>query len=152
MTNGGTTLVDATDYEYFNKWKWQNIGGYAKRCVYVSTEKVSPGKFRSVNKLIALHREINKTPERCITDHINGNKLDNRRANLRTVNRSQNAHNVGKRNNGSVSTFSGVQPNGNGKRWKAIITMNYHDIYLGTFDDPEDAHMIYLAAKEQLIW
>lgn len=151
MTNGGVTMVDAEDYDYYNQWKWQNILGYAVRCVYVANEKLPNGKHRSINKRIALHREINNTPEGFDTDHINGNKLDNRRSNLRTASRSQNCHNAGKKNNGS-KTLAGVQWRKDRNVWRSYICIQGKDIYLGAFDNEEDAHNIYINAKEQLIW
>lgn len=150
LTNGGFTLLDDEDYNYFSQWKWQNIHGYAVRCVYVANRKLGKGVHRSVNKLVALHREVNKTPEGFDTDHVNRDKLDNRKSNLRTTNRSVNAHNAGKKNNNSRSSLQGVQWRSDRKKWRSYICIDYKPVYLGTFDDELDAHLIYISAKEQL--
>lgn len=96
LINGGKTIVDSDDYELFSKFRWfQNSGGYAHR----------QGWTDKVHWTIWLHREINKTPPHLFTDHINGNKLDNRKCNLRTCNKSQNGANVGKSDFRNPSSF-----------------------------------------------
>lgn len=78
-------LVDDDDFEYISKWKWKYSLGYAVRSVYDSKNK----KF----KCLYMHRVVNKTPDGMITDHINWNKLDNRKSNLRTTDKSVNSVN-----------------------------------------------------------
>ena len=62
-------------------------------------------------------------------DHINGDRLDNRRSNLRIVTRSQNQMNV---------CYRGVYEKGNGK-WCAKIKLNQKSLNLGTFIDKDEA-------------
>lgn len=143
LTNGGTTLVDPQDYWYYNQWKWQNIGGYARRCIYIANEKLANGKHRSINQLIHLHREINNTPEGYDTDHINGNKLDNRSANLRTATRSQNAIN---------RICKGVQFRNDRKRspYRVYVSHDKKEIYIGCFKTFDEAEQVYYAVDKQL--
>ena len=85
------TIIDDEDYSWLSQWKWYLSGsGYAVR--HVSCEK----GYHSVY----MHRLIlNLTsPNVLQTDHINGDRLDNRRCNLRAVTRSQNAQNRHKLN------------------------------------------------------
>lgn len=66
-----------------------------------------------------------------LIDHKNRIKSDNRFANLRLANYSQNCIN----NSHRVKTFKGVtsrRPN----RWAAYIYANHRHIHLGTFDNP----------------
>jgi hypothetical protein len=80
-------------------------------------------------------------------DHINGDKQDNRIENLREVSDLENKHNIRKAQSNNRSGFLGVAPTANKKRWVATITTNRRQQYLGTFDDPAQAHAAYLAAK-----
>lgn len=98
-------------------------------------------------KRIWLHREVMKRilnrslKADEIADHINLNKLDNRRENLRKATRSQNeANKVIKR---GKSKFRGVSWDKNRKKWKTIITVNKKQKFLGYFDDEEEAAMAY---------
>ncbi len=151
LTNGGYAIVDDKDFDYIDQWRWQNINGYARRSRYLSSKKVGNGKYRSINKSYAMHRVINNTPEGMDTDHINGNKLDNRRSNLRTATRSENAHNIGKKNNGSKSKLSGVQWRSDRQKWRSYICIENKAIYLGSYKNEIDAHSVYVSAKEQLV-
>lgn len=100
LVNGGFTLVEEQDYEWASQFRWfRSTGGYAHR----------QGWKNRKHWTIWLHREVNKTPPHLFTDHVNGNKLDNRRSNLRTVNKAQNSHNRPKvRRTNPSSTFKGV--------------------------------------------
>ena len=84
---GNYTLVDDADYDKLvNMGRWhESDTGYAVR-------RVRNDKGNSIT--IRMHRVVAQTPPRLVTDHINGNKLDNRRKNLRTVSQQINAWNV----------------------------------------------------------
>lgn len=85
VITGGTIIFDEDDRSIVGSHNWYvNKGGYAIH--------------RTRKGTIRLHRLINNTPDGLDTDHINGNKLDNRRSNLRTVTRSQNMFNVDRTN------------------------------------------------------
>lgn len=86
-------------------------------------------------KKIYLHKEINKTPPGMDTDHINRDKLDNRKKNLRSVSRSYNNTNSGLPKN-NTSGHKGIVRQAN--LWMARITFNHKDIYLGHFKDIRD--------------
>ena len=134
LSKGYETLVDNEDFEWLNQWKWHlNDGGYALRSIYI---KLAIGKYTS--KHIRMHREINKTPQGFDTDHINRNKLDNRRANLRTVTRSKNMINVGLRVN-NKSGYIGVYWDKFTNKWRAEIKINYKKITLGRFINIKEA-------------
>lgn len=73
-------IVDDEDYEYLSAFKWQfTSNGYAKR------------KYGKTSLL--MHRVIAKTPDGLVTDHLNHNKLDNRKSNLRVCTQMENMQN-----------------------------------------------------------
>ena len=77
-----------------------------------------------------MHREIINAPAGMQIDHINGNGLDNRKANLRLCNNAQNQQNRRKRSR-ATSLFKGVGWHDN--RWRARITVNGKQIEIGRF-------------------
>lgn len=120
-----------------SRYKWHlSSGGYARRV----------GANRQA---VYLHREINKTPDGMHTDHVNGNKLDNTRANLRTATPSQNQQNRSKLKE-KCSVFKGVsfkpsrskKPNRPGC-WEASIKLNGKKNSLGHFVTELDAAFAY---------
>lgn len=81
-------------------------------------------------------------------DHIDGNPLNNRLGNLRDVSVSVNQQNMKRAKSNNKTGFLGVCPEG--VRFKASITINRRQIYIGTFSTPELAHMAYLDVKRAL--
>ena len=127
-------MVDDEDFEYFNQWKWHlSDSGYAKRSQHT---KLKFKKYK--NKIIWMHRLINNTPRGFLTDHENRNKLDNRRSNLRTADKSLNGINRGKQNN-NASGFKGVYWHKKANKWMVDITIKGKYIYLGLYCSIEDA-------------
>lgn len=82
-----------------------------------------------------------------LIDHINGDKADNRIANLRDVFADGNSQNIRKPNRRNKSGFMGViffQ-----KKWRASITVSGKTKWLGDYATPEEAHQVYLTAKRK---
>ena len=71
-------------------------------------------------------------------DHINGKKDDNRIDNLRVTDRKENGRNVSKPITNS-SGCVGVRWHKTAKKWNARIKIDQKDIYLGLFENFEDA-------------
>lgn len=84
-----------------------------------------------------LHRVIMQPGPGLEVDHINGDRLDNRRLNLRVCTRSSNA-----KNTSTKVGYKGVHKNHRGK-WIAQITKNYNCHHLGTFRTAEEAAIAY---------
>lgn len=72
-------------------------------------------------------------------DHINGDSLDNRRANLRLVSARENAWNTNRRLPGNKSGHTGVTWDRSRRRWLAHIKINGRLKNLGRFADKEQA-------------
>src|ERR1700761_3134479 len=94
-------IVDDDDYEFLMQWKWHVLDSF--HTYAMRNSKPVDGKRHH----ILMHRVINKTPDDYYTDHINGNGLDNRKENLRSVTRGENQQNR-KKNSKSSSKYKGV--------------------------------------------
>lgn len=142
LNHGAYALVDDEDYEWLNQWKWRLSNcGYATR-----TEYLGGGKKNQKQRGISMHKLINNTPDGFHTDHINRNKLDNRRCNLRTATVSQNIINAkGWKNN--TSGRRGVYWYKNA--WCAEIKLHQKKIYLGRYKDFLDAVSVREKAEKQ---
>ncbi len=129
LTNGFYAYVDAADYEWLSQWHWRaDPGGYAAR--------------REKNKVIFMHREIMRPPPGLIVDHVNGNRFDNTRLNLRNITRQQNMRNRGKYV-GGTSIYKGVYYSKKDRKWYACITFHRRRFFLGAFDTEEEAARAY---------
>jgi len=84
-------------------------------------------------------------------DHINGDRLDNRIANLRVATHSVNMQNkrVAMSNNKSCGLL-GVTWNRQHKKWQSKIMVNKKAHHVGLFDDPHVAHAAYVEKKRLL--
>jgi hypothetical protein len=82
-----------------------------------------------------------------LIDHINGNKTDNRIANLRDVFADGNSQNIRKPNRRNKSGFMGVIWFQN--KWRASMSVNGKSKWLGDYSTPEEAHQVYLEAKRK---
>lgn len=140
LKNGGAAIVDVDDYEFLSQWKWKrHKQGYACRTGWAN------GKWTC----ILMHRLVNKTPDGLETDHINGNKMDNRKANLRAV-----THSINERNKGlSKSNKSGVKgvfwDKSRGK-WCAKTKHMGRFYNIGRFDDINEAVEAYKKCVSEL--
>lgn len=134
LTKNNFAIVDDEDFDYLNQWKWfLSDGGYAHR-----NKHIRLGLNKYTCKRIRMHRLINQTPNGFITDHINRNKLDNRKCNLRTANKSINSINRGKPVNNKSGT-KGVYWDSWSKKWRAELVLNSKKITLGRYLSITDA-------------
>jgi hypothetical protein len=82
-------------------------------------------------------------------DHMNGDRADNRIANLRDVSRSSNAENRHHAREGHALGLLGVVWRKRNKKYEARIHVGGKYLYLGLFHTKEEAHAVYLAAKRK---
>ena len=81
-------------------------------------------------------------------DHINGDRADNRLANLRCATRAENMQNARKARRNSKTGLLGASPSrGKGGGFRADIKVNGKQTVLGTFSSAQEAHEAYLTAK-----
>ena len=126
LTQGKSAIVDDEDYSDLIKYKWQYNNGYAKR---------------GINTIRMARQIMNATPLQEV-DHINRNKLDNRRENLRIVTRGQNVRNIFKRKD-SPNKFKGIHYIKAKNKWIARIQINGKRISSGYFLTEEEAAKRY---------
>lgn len=127
LAGGGFAICDEEDFPILNGKRWhKNSGGYAG--TYID----APGKNKMMHQIILGDGY----------DHINRNKLDNRKCNLRKATVSQNNANrsVQKRNK---TGFKGVSASSNKKNYVAGISINGKRKHIGTFNTPEEAAIAY---------
>ena len=83
-------------------------------------------------------------------DHIDGDRTNNRIANLRDASRAANNQNIRKPNVNSTSSLLGVTWDAANYCWIAQITVARKRRYLGRFSDPQKASQAYIEAKREL--
>jgi len=128
-------IVDNKDYNFLNQFYWQ-----------VSMENVVLTRFNK--KTILMSRFIIQAPDDLEVDHIDGNRLNNQRSNLRLATSSQNKMNRGPRKD-NTSGYKGVSWHKQNNKWSARIMANGKYLSLGLFENILDAARSYnLAAKK----
>lgn len=129
ISNGKySVIIDNDDYETLALLNWNKHKlGYAYRLIWKNGKCVGS---------MYMHRIILHEPVGII-DHINRNRLDNRKCNLRITNKSMNALNAPPQNN-NTSGHRGIDCNKRGK-WIARIKVNKKQHYLGCFATKEQA-------------
>jgi hypothetical protein len=129
-------LVDEEDFERVNQYKWYaNKVGLNWYAVRVAEDNSSILLHRFILGLESGDSEV---------DHINGDGLDCRKANLRLCTHSQNMANREKpKTVRPTSQYKGVYYKVSERKWVAQIMINYKHKYLGSFKNEEDAARAY---------
>ncbi len=83
------------------------------------------------------------------SDHINGDRVDNRRCNLRAVTHAQNGQN--RKLQGGTSRFRGVALNKRTGRWEAYVRTPERRHHIGTYDLEKDAAQAAADARRVLL-
>lgn len=129
LTQSKYALVDDADFDWLNQWNWHYAKvGYAMRNVQAKPKHI----------VLSMHTMIMNTPKGFEVDHKNRNKLDNRRCNLRVVNRSINSHNKDKQSN-NTSGVKGVYWAKWANMWRVMININGKTINVGYFKEIDEA-------------
>lgn len=142
---GERILVDDEDFGNLNAFRWHVSNyGYA-RC----NEPTGLAKPRY--RLVSLHRQLVGLAFGDVrqVDHINGDRLDNRKANLRICTHAENGRNRGAPRN-NTSGFKGVHFHKQCRKWQAQIKIDGQKKHLGLFDSAEEAHAAYCLAADLL--
>lgn len=140
LTQNQQALVDDEDFERLSKYKWHfNKKNYARTNIYDKDLKKETS--------IGMHQMIMNTPKGMVTDHINGNGLDNRKENLRICTQANNLANKSKQSNGFTSIYKGVRMRtdrpGNWRKWTAAVKKGITRIHAGSFYTEIEAAKAY---------
>lgn len=142
LTKGYSTVIDAVDADiacfHWTAMVKKDGGIYAMR----TTSK----RTVYLHRLILGRKLRHELPRRVLTDHVNGQTLDNRRDNLREASTLQNCRNRG-RQCANTSGVTGVSWNVKCNRWQASVCVNYKRIHLGWFADFDEAVAVRHAAE-----
>lgn len=134
LTRGFSVVVDVADLERVSTFKWLAMG--AKPNVYAARNVRENGRRRT----IYMHRFLLDASSDEEVDHANGDRLDNRRANLRLCSHAENSKNT-KRRSDSSSGFKGVRKIGG--RWIAYIKHSGVQRTIGRFATAVEAARAY---------
>ncbi|QDX93603.1 hypothetical protein EEL30_15635 [Brevibacillus laterosporus] len=143
LTKGEVAIVDDLDYELLSRYKWHYVSsGYAGRSIH--------HRDTIARSFVLMHRKIVGAPVGKVVDHINGNKLDNRRSNLRIVDQTKNQANRQQLNRNNKSGFRGVSWSKAAGKWESSVMFLGKKIYLGIYESPVDAAVAYNTKASEL--
>lgn len=129
--------LDEEDAEHArHQWCLDSSTGYAVRILHLGMRE-----GRQIRRKVYLHRVVlGLTPgDGRQADHIDGDRLNCRRGNMRVVSHAENGQNVP--SGGGTSRYRGVswQARGTGGKWQAKSQLDGRQKHVGYFDDEEDA-------------
>ena len=127
----GVAIVSNEDYELLSKYTWcMTNANYAKMTLK--------------GKGIQMHRFIMDAKKGETVDHINGNRLDNRKENLRIVTVATNAQNKRNvKNNMATSKYKGLYYDKKNKKYCCRIAIKNKTIFLGNYSNEIEAAEVY---------
>jgi acid phosphatase class B len=141
---GRSYKYDKADEELVSQHVWSTPpDGYVKEY----WQKKIDGK--RIAKVVYMHRLIMNAQKGEIVDHINGDTRDNRRSNLRIVNKSHNALNSPKIRN--KTGYRCVGWSNKMQKYTSRIHVNKKSIHIGYFDKAEDAAAAYLKKQKEIL-
>jgi hypothetical protein len=143
LSGGYAAIIDAADAPRVARHRWvaTNARPDLPGTRYIYARTLGDGRRY-------LHRFITRVRIREV-DHINGNTLDCRRANLRPCTHRQNLRALVKRVRGTTSRFRGVSWYRNYARWVVKLTRGTRSIFIGYYDDELAAARAFDAAARR---
>jgi len=133
LTQGKVALVDDVDFEEISKYKWYPLNSQLNHvCAFTCIK----------NKVNYMHRMIINAPIGTMVDHINGNPLDNQRANLRLCTNAQNQQNRKTKGKGK-SDFRGLSFRKKWNTWEIHVRVNGRQTYIGSSKNEIEAAKLY---------
>ncbi len=138
LTQGKFAIVDDEDFERLSKFKWfaSKVGSGA----FYAMRTIREGGCK---RILPMQNAVMSVQHGVIVDHIDRNRLNNRRDNLRICTQAQNSCNRSMMRN-NTSGFKGVSRHG--KKWQSRIKLDGKSMFLGYFNTKEEAARAYDAA------
>jgi hypothetical protein len=136
LTRGLVAIFDACDLSLVAPFAWSAAQGAGGDGFYAARTSHAGGQTRR----LFLHRLILRAGPNEFVDHRDGDKLNNRRSNLRICDAAGNARNRGMARN-NRSGFKGVHASAD--KFVAQISLNGRRIYIGSFDTAVEAARAY---------
>jgi hypothetical protein len=142
LTRGLSTIVDDEDYPSLSLHRWLAHDGGSQKFYAARGKNVGNDKILTIR----MHRVLLQAKPGEIVDHINGDTLDNRRANLRIVDRQGNKVNSARRKD-SRQPYKGVRFEPHANKWAARICVMGRRMRLGLFATAEEAAIAFSEAS-----
>lgn len=143
-SEGFIMLVSREDLNLVINYQWYlNSNGYPATYGSIHSDEEHWSAPYPLHRFLVLN-----VPEGYVVDHINRNRLDNRRCNLRIITSKQNSYNRKKPKN-AKSEYKGVRKMGKGK-FKAVISKDGKTFELKDFTTEKDAAIAYDFMAEEL--
>lgn len=136
----GVAKVDDEIFEVVRKLRWHGVR--SSHLIYARTSMLD----KLGHKFMLLHHLVlGAVPEKgYVVDHIDGDGLNNQRANLRILTRRQNTQNQ-HRKKPPTSKYPGVSLQKNSGKWITHIYISGKPLHVATSDTEEEAFAKYKA-------
>lgn len=139
LTKNKYALVDDSDYKELSKYKW---------CI--SNLKYAVRRMpKEASRVIYMHRVIANVREDQQVDHVNRDKLDNRRSNLRAASEAENRRNMPARSD-NKSGYKGIHWDNNRKKYVVQICVNGRGYWGGRHKNLTEAISTYNSMATEL--
>jgi thymidylate synthase (FAD) len=130
--------------------KWYGLEMGKKKKIYaVGTYHLGVVEGKKKFTTIMLHRFITNAPDGYDVDHVNGDTLNNTDNNLNIVTVSENLQNMHELRINNVSGTTGICWHKNRNKWQVNIAVGGKHIYLGVYEDLEDAIKVRMDAEKK---
>jgi len=135
LSNGGVTIVD------------DDVAEKLKGKILQKSDRRGYVRIRSGKHGCYIHRYITNAPEGMVVDHLNGDKADNRLANLRVCTQSENLLNQ-RVDSRALSKYRHVYKNSKRADWSIRMGVRRKTLYFG---DYRSKHIASIFADQILV-
>ncbi|HYE77557.1 MAG TPA: HNH endonuclease [bacterium] len=138
LNKGMMAWVDDEDFEKLSSYRWRVVKGKTGMYAY-TTVGIAP----YVRKGYSMHSMLIEVPPGMVTDHIDGNGLNNQKSNLRVCTHAQNMMNQRKARTSKTSPYKGVSWCKDQEKWRVQLITGGKVYRFGRYTDPVEAARVY---------